>query len=415
MSLNERMVNIMKVMLMEVELKKTFSTISSGDKINIIEVDDNKYSFIVQSNISGRIIMKDSSEKSLGKLFVLEKDSLKKNELTIYIYDNSAVSNDFKGKSLSIEVKYISVLDDKTGELQRIDITSDEKTMKQKEELSRIDEYTRIIKELDKGEMLIITTETDSEKDSIVNDLVFKVVDIKKNWYVLNLVKVRGNSEGDKSVESDKILDVVRSKELYIGKGGFFKVVDNKVSLDLRFGKNYKIPIKGIIDVDIENDNVGDTSDDKTVTDKDDFTDWLDNNPQYKNIINKTPNFFEKLSGASPKGVFQLQNMLKKAGTSNSYLTKNKYVVIKLLDGRIEVDLSNKLLSKAGKTYEAKVTDDRTLRIGDRRKGYWEIELLDEYEDKTYKTKVSFCYPNGTCDLKTNDAKIKILKVKNNR
>lgn len=404
----------MNSMLLEAELKDIFNTISGGNKISITRLDGKKHVYEVNSNVGGKIIMKDLAEDSAGAMYVMDKNSLNGNDLTIHRYDSKAANRDFKGEELMMDVDKFLVLNNKTGSLEKVDIEGSEDDLRQEENLSRLSEYNNLIKTLDKGDVLRITTESEPNEeggDTIVNDLFFDTVALREDWYVFRLKDINANTEGEEAISTQKLVDIIKNQNIFVGKEGFFKVIGNVITLNLKFGKKNKITLKGIIDVEINNiqTDIDYDEDEDGKYSKKELQDYLTNNKDFQDMLQKQPNLLGKLAGASPKGLMQLKNMLQQHSTKKSYLTKGKNVKFKLITKDINIDLKHKLLNKKGTYYEAKVTDENTLKLGTIGRGHWEINLKKEIEDNTYQAEVNFCKADRTCKLITKEAIIKIL------
>jgi|TARA_R110000796_G_scaffold11796_1_gene39612 hypothetical protein len=414
MTPNLKMMELVTSMLLEAELKDVFSTIKAGDKIGVTRLDGKNHIYQTQSNMTGKIIMKDLSKDSAGAMYVMDRTSLNGNDLTIHRYDNKQTN--FKGEELKMDVSKFSILDDKTGSLENIDIENPkgaEDDFRNEENTSRVDEYNNLIKTLDKGDVLRITTESEGNEegsDTIINDLFFDTIGIREEWYVFKLKDINADAEGEKSIATQKLVDAIKNQNIFVGKEGFFKVINDTVTLNLKFGKKFKVTLKGIIDVEINNIEADiDPDDEDGKYSKKELEDYLMNNKDFQDMLQKQPNLMGKLSGASPKGLMQLKNMIQNYSTKNSYLTKGKNIKFKLITKDITVDLKYKLLNKKGTYYEAKVIDENTLKLGIIGRGHWEINLKKEIEDNTYQAEVNFCKADRSCKLMTKEAIIKIL------
>jgi hypothetical protein len=413
MTPNLKMMELVTSMLLEAELKDIFSTIKTGDKISVTRLDGKNHIYQTQSIIGGKIIMKDLSKDSAGAMYMMDKTSLNGNNLTINRYDSNAIGKNFKGEELKMDVSKFLILNTKTGSLEDIDIKGSEDEFRDKENISRVDEYNNLIKTLNKGDVLRITTESKGNEegsDTIINDLFFDTIGIREDWYVFELKDINADAEGEESIVTQKLVTTVKNQNIFVGKEGFFKVINNTVTLNLKFGKKYQVTLKGIIDVeinDIDADIDSDSEDGKFS--KKELEDYLMNDKNFQDMVQKQPGLLGKLSGASPKGLMQLKNMVQNYSTNKSYLTKGKNIKFKLITKDITVDLKNKLLNKKGTYYEAKITNENTLKLGTIGRGHWEIKLKKEVEDNTYQAEVNFCNANRSCKLITKEAIIKIL------
>ena len=408
MTLNLKMMEVVASMLLEAELKDIFNTIDAGKFIYVTTTDKKQYIYQVESNITGNIIMKDVVSEVE---YILNKDSLDNKNLKIWKYNGGTTDNKDEGLVLTIDA--ISVVN-KAGTTQIIDVEGDEDDYEKKENLSRLDEYNNLIKTLEKGDVLRITTETESDEeggDSIVNDLFFETVGINKNWYVFKLKDINANVDGEEAIETQKLVRVISDKDLAVGKGGFFKIINNKITLNLVIVKpKSTIVIKGIIDVKINNiEGDIDYDEENSTYSKKELKYDIMKDKNFRDMLEKQPNLLGKLRGASPRGLMQLKNMIQQHSTKNSYLTKGNFIKFKVINKDIVVDLNHKLLKKEGMYYQAKVTDENTLKLGRKNSGNWEINLKDEIEENTYNSEVNFCKSDGSCKLMAKNVIIKIL------
>lgn len=416
MDVNSKMMEVVKTMLLEASLKDVFGTIGGGHRIGIKTKDGSEHAYEVESNVGGRIIMKDLAKSGLGAQYVMDRESLNNTDLTIWQYDRKSPSTNFKGQEINMKVSDVGILNNQTGKLDKIDIEGEEDEFRQEENLQRVGEYNDLITNLDKGDTMVITTETDSGDggDSIVNDLFLKVVGIDSNWFALKLEDVQGDAEGEVAGPMQRLATLLTDKYIYIGgNNGFFKVRNDTVGIDFFIGKKNgkRLPIKGVIDV--QNNNIeGDINydNDEKKFSKKELQDYLKNDPTFQSMLMKKPSLWDTLSGASPKGLMQLKNMIQQYSAKTSYLTKGKNIKFRMMSPSVKSgDFRHKLLNRPDTYYEAKVTGEKTLKLGTIGKGHWEIVLDKEIEDNTYKAEVSFCKADRTCSVITKDSVIKIL------
>lgn len=417
MEANSTMMKVVETMLLEASFRDVFSTINSGNKIGIKTRDGHKHAYEALSNVGGKIIMRDLSKDALGAMYVMDRASLNNTDLTIWKYDgDNSKNNDFKGDEINIKVTEFGVINNQSGKLEKVDVEASEDDFRQEENLNRVDDYNNIIQNLDKGDVLMITTETEGAEggDSIVNDLFFKVMSIDAEWYGLKLDEVQGDAEGEVSSIIQKIATQLTNKFIYIGGAhGFFKVRNDSVGIDLFIVKKngIRIPIKDIIDV--QNNNIEadiDYDDQEKKYSKSELEDALLDDPTFQSMLMKKPSLMDTLRGASPKGLLQLRNMVQQYGAKNSYLTKGNLVKFKMMSPSVRSgDFRHKLLNRKDTYYEAKVTGDKILKLGTVGKGHWEIVLDKEVEDNTYKAEISFCKADRTCNVLSKKSIIKIL------
>jgi len=423
---------ILEQMLLEASFKDVLSTMVIGD-ILLIKQDNDIIRVSVESNMTGRLIVKDESPQSDKSRYIITKDALNGNKLTVFKYDSDASTNDFKGKKIVIGVTDIRKYDGKTSQSTDVDMNGDNNqnngdnnqnngdnnqnngdnnqhndTNNIKKLQQQVDYYNNLIEKLDDGDVLIVSTESPSDdendNDSVINNFFFKIIDIKKNFYVMVLDDV--DVAGDEPISTSKIISNFEGKKLYIKKGNFFKLIDNEITLEIIYNKSLSLPIKNIIDVEI--DEKDDEIEEPQLT-KDEMIAILQQNPNYREMINKTRGFWDVVSGASPKGIYQLKKMMDKRLVNNSYLTKGNVVKFRLLSGDIKYDLKHKILNRKGITYSGKIEGENLIKIGTRGKGHWEIQIVEETDDFTFDAIFNYCKSDRTCH-KVGTGVIKIIE-----
>ena len=414
MDINSKMMEVAKAMLLEAKFNDIFKSIQTGfnnvgDTITVYDTSNEKHTFKI-INFKGNDVLLQNDK---GK-FVIDKSSLDKNKFTLYGYDEEKNVKD--NSRDTIEVKKMVIVNTASGKPQNIDIDYDEYDAKQEVDLDNVESFNDIISNSDKNDIFIITSETNNEdeSDTIVNDLYFKITGIKENWYRLKLVDIQSGAEGEVSPEVKFISNQLSDNDIFIGgKNGFFKEINNIITIDLIIGKtNGKVvPINGVIDV--QNNNIEtdiNYDDEEKKFSKEELQAYLKGHPTFQSMLMKKPSLLDTITGASPKGLMQLKNMVQKYDTKNSYLTKGKNVKFKVMSPSIKSgDFRHKLLNRKDTYYEAKVTGDKTLKLGTIGRGHWEIVLNKEIEDNTYNAEVNFCKVDRTCNTITKDSVIKIL------
>lgn len=423
MEINSKMLGIVKSILLESTLNDIFKNINPTDTITIKTFDGSKHVYEVESNMVNRIIMKDLAKNGGGK-YVMDKNSLNDNDLTIWKYDGDASGNDFKGDEINLKVDKMGVTNRKTGGFEEIEIDdgSDEleRELNHQEFINDIPKFNQILKDLEINDVLAITTETfidDESDDTMVNTLFLKLNGIKNNIIRFEFEDIQGGAEGEITNTMKEVSNILKGKYVQIGgKSGFFKKTDDKVSIDLTYSennKNYSIRLKGVIDV--SNDNITNDIDydksDKKFSKKEIQQDLL-NDKTFQNMMSKKPDLLDLVLGTdtSPVGLMNLKNLVNKYKVKSSYLSKGNLIKYKLLSPTIRTgDMRYKILNRDGYYYEGKVTDENTIKMGNRGRGHWEINLKKEIKTNTYESQVIFCKTDGSCKELTNKAIIKIL------
>lgn len=417
MKLNNTMFNVMQKLLLEAELKNMFNQLGEGDFIYITKTDGVTHSYRIVDDIGGlsrAYVIQDTESK---KPYILDKLALEGDDLSLFGYDPDSEETGYvdTDSEITMEVDKILVVDGTTGAKTFVDIESTDTKRKRKEGQARLPQFKEKLDDLSVGDILKIRTESVVEGgDTIVNDLLFNVVQVTDNWLMIMLTDVEGDVEGTKSKEAKTLFKAMFKKPLYVNKDDAFKIIDDSLSLiTLLKGKEKTVvPIEGVIDIDVE--DVESVRGDEDEPSEEEFIKWLERpeNRKYSDLINKTPSFWGKVRGASPKGLLQLKNLMQKSGVKSSYLTKDTRVTFKLVSNDIRADYNHKLVNDAGKTYEAKVvSNDGKLRYGHLNGPHWYINLINETEENNeYVAKVTFCKSRGECTVQTKKAQIRIVK-----
>jgi len=419
MNNNSQMLGIVRSILLESTLNDIFSNIKINDKISVRTIEGSKHSYQVISNMVNKVIMKDLAEGSGGVKYIMDKTSLEGNKLTLWKYDSNAQANDFKGDEINIEINKIGIINDKTGNFDKIEIDGDlEKELNHQEFIDDIPNFNKILKDSEKGDIIAISTETfidDDSEDTMVNTLFLKVNGIRNDTFRFRFEDIQGGAENEITNNMKQISNIINDFYIFIGgKAGYFKKIGDTVGVDLVYrdgNKSKSIRLNGVINVEnnsIESDFDYDKSDKKYS--KKELQQALMKDKTFQELLQKKPSFIDTLRGASPVGLIQLKNLMDKYKVKTSYLTKGKHIKFKLLSPTIRSnDMRYKLLNIDGYYYEAKVTDENTIKMGSRGRSNWEINLKNEVETNTYKAEVIFCQSDSSCKTLTKKAIIKIL------
>ena len=141
------------------------------------------------------------------------------------------------------------------------------------------------------------------------------------------------------------------------------------------------------------------------------------NNPVTNNPVTNNPVINTQVTNNSNQKLYceydsklynQINKILNQKSTSDSYLTKGNDVRFKLLTNSVIVNASHKLI-KNNKLYTGKIQKGNIIKIGTKKQGHWELEILKELEPSIYNVKINFCNKDLSCKLYGKGA-IKIVK-----
>jgi hypothetical protein len=377
--------NTINSLLLEAELKDVFDSIEVGDVFSVDLKDGRMFTYTVMENKGGDIKLRDRKPNDAGlyTIFIISKDSMNDTVMTTWKYDSN--QSDGKGEEMKFNIKRIRT-GKNTGAIETIDL----------EDPILADKYNKFNQEILKGEVgdtIGITTVEETNGEELLNNIFFKIHEIKQTHYLLSLVDVDGDSETLNNYYIN-----FNDKNFYINTNNLIKILNNNtLNLQLAFkGRNNetkKININPIVDVSINknDDSFDDENDENQTMSKKALQDILDKDPTYQKMINQQPGILDVLRGASAKGVYQLAKKLKQNKVNNSFLTRGKYVKFKWDSPKIYKD-ENNVLSRNG-SYEGKVEREGVIKLGNRNSGFFNLTLLDEIEPSVYKVKVVYTNP----------------------
>jgi len=136
---------------------------------------------------------------------------------------------------------------------------------------------------------------------------------------------------------------------------------------------------------------------------------------EYLEAMDKTPDFWDTLMNASPKGVNQLNQILDKEVTKNSYLTVGRQIQFEIISGSVIVDNNIKLLNTdkfRSHKYPGKIEKGNIIISGRRRStnGHWELKILKDLGDGNFKVRVSHCDMDLNCKIVEDEGAIRIVE-----
>jgi hypothetical protein len=417
MELSPKMKKVFESILLEAEFTDTFNNVNAGDELFVSTIQGDNHQYQVVQKKGGSILMVDLSDDGKNRSkYIIDKNSLDGLNLKLWKHDPKV--NNGKGEEIDKQVEKVTFRDRQSGKPTEIDVEGNaEEFFTNQEYIKEIPKFNNVIKNLDDGDVLVISTQVQQSgsDDQIFNDLYLRVYNISKKYYEFTLEDIQSGAEGEILNSMTAISRAIGGGLIYMGgKTGFFKEIDGSVGVEVLVGegrKKQKVKIKGVVNV--QNNNIVSDfdydKDDKKFS-KQELQDYLWTNKTFRKMMRKKPDIKDWLTGASEKGLMSLKNMVDKYQTKNDYLTKGRYIKFKLMSPTISTkDYRHKISNRDNTYYNAKVTDDRTLKMGGRGKGNWEIELDKEIDTNTYECEVSYCQPDGTCNVLTKDAIIKIL------
>lgn len=414
MKLNTTMMKIVESILLESTFESVYKKLKVGNIIKITEPNNQITKFEVVNVGTDFVSVIDSN----GNKYGFSSYSFKGNILTL---------SDSDGDMIYINVSNIDIIGKKENNTQPNankpkgdepkgdEPEGDNQTDNVEDIQNKIIEFENVIKNLNNGDSLVITTERhdEGELDSIVNDIFFKLKGIENGFLILDLETVEPNVDGEFSSTTEKSLVGFTGGVVKINLNKLFYINDNKITINISVTKNNQnidLQLVNIIEVQSNDINTAvDYDDNDKKYSPDEIRKQLVNDPTYRSMLNKSPTLWDTLTKASPKGLLQLRKLMDKHVVDNSYLTKGNVVTFKLISRPIPSgDTNDSLQNKKNFYYKGKVTSDMTLKLGDLNTGHWDIKLLDEIKKSTFKCEVSFCKKNK-CTVKTRKAVIKIL------
>jgi hypothetical protein len=380
---------VMNSILMEAELKDGFSTMGSDGAIRIVLKNGSEKSFQILSNVAGRIIMVDKKSKIE---YTFTKDAINDGVFTLFKYDSKSPS--FEGEELNIELEEFTV-GKKTGAIEEIDLFDPETK-------ERMDQMNDALKSVNKGDIINISSEEIRKNDSITNTILLRVDEKEPNILTCTLEDI----DSDSSVRMDKLAKVFRNRNIYIKYNSLVHINGTDLELILST-KETPFTLTGLLDIEVSKSEQNlDDYDEREIV-KQEIKDKMAHSKEYEEAIDKTPNFWETLMNATPKGATHINKILKQKVADSGYLTRGNNVSFKLLSDSVIVNSTNKLIKK-NKVYGGTIEKNNVIKYGTRRQGHWELKIVKELEQSTYKVKMYFCNKDLTCKFQRKGT-IKII------
>lgn len=407
--------NVLNNILMEAELKDSFGDMPVSGAIRLELTDGSERLFQVIKNEGGRIVMADKDSR---EMYTFTKDSLKNGILTLYEYDSNSPNKQGKEHPLDLKSFYTSKVN---GDITIIDVVDDEMS----NDVNNLDRFdieamNETLKTVEIGDMIIISSEEKiSDDESKINNILFKVIDLKKEFITTVLYDIETNDGDNDSKKMLNLIKIFKERNIFISADNLIKPRGNTLVLPLSTTFNSRKDIKtielpGIIGVEVEKADIDDeiTLDAK----KEKLINKIKNTPEFNQALAKTPNFWETLMNSSYKGIDQIEGMLNNYLTNNSYLTVGSKVMFKLIDSKT-ITLSNDLRTKLNNTGRlvGRMQKNNKIRIGDRVKseGYWELKLIKQISDSKYTVNITHCDRDDVCSLIAKNKVIDIIKIEN--
>jgi|TARA_R110000851_G_scaffold57296_1_gene133493 hypothetical protein len=388
---------IMNSLLMEAELKDSFAELSEGVIIRLTTTKGVEELFEVAESLAGRIKMVSKKSKMI---YTFTKDAINNGVMTIYHYKKDKPN--FEGTKVTFELKSM-VIGKEGGDFTEIDIVDEEAH-------ERVGEINSQLKSATKGDILYISTEEKNSKGDIVNTILLKVVESEKEMLTCVLEGIESeNDDGEtNSYVMDKLVKIFKMHNIYIRSNNLVKIVNGSLTLTLLVGKK-SFDIQNIIYIEThpnEDSNI-DVEDARELA-KQEFLNKHGNSPEFKQALAKTPTFWDTFMGATPKGRKEIEKIVNRSVTDNSYLTKGNTISFKLLSNTIFIDRNFKLTQNK-KIYAGTMEKNNVLKLGTRRRGHFELQIIKEVSPSIYNVKIRFCNKDLNCESQ-GEGTIKVIR-----
>jgi hypothetical protein len=131
-------------------------------------------------------------------------------------------------------------------------------------------------------------------------------------------------------------------------------------------------------------------------------------NDEFKEALAKTPTFWDTFMGASPKGRKQIEKIVGRSVTDNGYLTKGNTISFKLLTQTVFINKDFKLTQNK-QIYAGTMEKNNVLKLGTRRRGHFELQIIKEVSPSIYNVKIRFCNKDLNCESK-GEGTIKVIR-----
>lgn len=395
---------VMASLLLEAELKEVLPNIQQESVIRLVLKDKSEKTFFVESNLAGRVIMVDKSD---GKQYTFTKDAINDGTLTIYRYDKSTPNG--QGAKIVLKVEEFSTAK-KGGEIEQVDIV---KPVEENRLEERMNEMNDILKTAKKGSIINIASEEKiDENDGITNNIFLRVNEISPKKLSCTLEDI--NSDGDSS-RIKTLVNTFKNRNIYISINNLVKIKNDDLVLNLYRSDKF-IPVTGLLNIEVGGGGVDNGESDYTPMSKQELIDKIKSSPhskEYLEAMDKTPDFWDTLMNASPKGVNQLNQILDKAVTRNSYLTIGRQLQFELISGSVIVSNNAKLLSTdrfRSHKYPGRVERDNIIISGRRTTGHWELKVLKDLGEGDFKVRITYCDSDLKCEMQDDEGRIRIVE-----
>ena len=253
------------------------------------------------------------------------------------------------------------------------------------------------------GDIIYISSEEQRKGGNLINTILLRVNQLEPNMLTCTLDDIITRKENDEETStntSDKLANQFRNRNIYIEIDDLVKIKNNELTLNLKTGKTF-ITLRNLLAVELHNsDSEFEDDDDQKEFAQQELIDKIkssDRSKEYLEAIAKTPNFWDTLFSASPKGVDQLGKILNQSVNANSYLTPGNYVKFKLgpETNTVFVNKDAKLLKN--KIYQGTVEKNNVIKHGKRGQGNWLLKVIEEIDPNTFKVKMSYCNKDMNC------------------
>ena len=94
--------SILNSLLIEAQLKDSFSSMADGNMVRLVLKDGSERAFEIVENLAGRIVMVDKQSEIW---YTFTKDAMVDSILTLHEYDSDKKSSKFEGKEEKLSVK----------------------------------------------------------------------------------------------------------------------------------------------------------------------------------------------------------------------------------------------------------------------------------------------------------------------
>lgn len=434
------MAKVIKNLLIEAELKEVVGKLKQGDVMHVILDNGESHTFEILSTISGNFIVKS---KESNNQYSFGVDDYKDGKLTVTQKTETGENMaSFKVNSLRMGSKggHIYTIDPSDGsesEEGSEDVEGDESDDELKPDIEGMVEdvegFNKSIQSAEVDDVLEIDLSVEENGDLVPYELTFKVVEVHESKLKAEFVDSKGEGES-----SQYFIDNLNGRQMIFDRYNSFEVRDENVRLSvtgLGSDDTYKVlRLTNIMGLNVS--KAGDETDidgnytgkgDDAISDAELLNVMKDEPEIVKYFFAQEPNFFKHVNGASPKGRWQIGQMIKNAKLSGSYLSKGSKVEIEIIDRTVNSindatrrsqEPKNKRKSRYNKTlkrkstYHGRVIDNNKLAIdGQRDKRHWVVTLKDEVKQNVYKVNYEACLKDDC--VNRGSGIIKIIDIRN--